>query len=46
MRLVSERNDRTVLKDAPADRAIVQDVAEAVRKRIELAMERALTSAG
>lgn len=46
MRLVSASLERTVLEDAPADRAIVKDVADAVRRRIELAMERALSSAG
>lgn len=46
MRLESASHDRTVLDRAPADRAIVHDVREAVRRRVEIAMERALTSAG
>lgn len=46
MRLESASQDRTVLDRAPADRAIVHDVREAVRRRVDLAMERALTSAG
>lgn len=46
MRLESSTRERTVLDRAPADRAIVHDVREAVRRRVELAMERALTSAG
>jgi hypothetical protein len=46
MRLESATRDRTVLDQAPADRTIVHDVAEAVRRRVDLAMERALTSAG
>lgn len=46
MRLESSARERTLLDRAPADRAIVHDVREAVRRRVELAMERALTSAG
>jgi hypothetical protein len=46
MRVESDTRERTVLDRAPADRAIVHDVREAVRRRVELAMERALTSAG
>lgn len=46
MRLISETRDRQVLDRAPADRAIVHDVTEAVRRRVDIAMERALTSAG
>ncbi len=46
MRLESASRERTVLDRAPADREIVHDVREAVRRRVELAMERALTSAG
>ena len=46
MRLESTSQDRTVLDRAPADREIVRDLREAVRRRVELAMERALTSAG
>ena len=46
MRLVSRSRARQVLDHAPADRAIVHDVTEAVRRRVELAMERALTCAG
>lgn len=46
MRVESAEHRRTVLDRAPADRAIVHDVREAVRRRVELAMERALTSAG
>lgn len=46
MRLESASQDRTVLDRAPADRAIVHDVREAVRRRVDIAMERALTSAG
>lgn len=46
MRLESSTRDRTVLDRAPADRSIVHDVTEAVRRRVDLAMERALTSAG
>ncbi|MCZ4496101.1 MAG: hypothetical protein JWM25_684, partial [Thermoleophilia bacterium] len=46
MQLVSATQERQVLDHEPADRAIVHDVAEAVRRRVEQAMERALTSAG
>jgi hypothetical protein len=46
MSLVSATRERQVLDRAPSDRAIVHDVAEAVRRRVDLAMERALTSAG
>jgi hypothetical protein len=46
MRVESKARSRTIIDRAPADRAIVTDVAEAVRRRIDLAMERALTSAG
>jgi hypothetical protein len=46
MRLESTTRERTVLDRAPADRSIVGDVTEAVRRRVDLAMERALTSAG
>lgn len=46
MRVVSRSRERQVLDRVPSDRAIVQDVTEAVRRRVELAMERALTSAG
>lgn len=46
MRVESASRKRTVLDRAPADREIVHDVREAVRRRVELAMERALTSAG
>ena len=46
MRLESTEQARTVLDRAPADRAIVRDVREAVRRRVDLAMERALSSAG
>lgn len=46
MRLVSARRERQVLDQVPSDRAIVHDVATAVRRRVDLAMERALTSAG
>ncbi|MCW2928440.1 MAG: hypothetical protein JWM86_2408 [Thermoleophilia bacterium] len=46
MRLVSASRERCVLDHASADRAIVHDVTEAVRKRVDIAMERALTSGG
>lgn len=46
MRLVSASRDRQVLDRAPADRAIVHDVANAVRRCVDMAMEHALTSAG
>lgn len=46
MQVVSATRERTVLDQAPSDRAIVHDVTEAVRKRVDLAMERALCSAG
>lgn len=46
MKLESRTRERQVLDRAPQDRAIVHDVTEAVRRRVELAMERALTSAG
>lgn len=46
MKVVSSTRERQVIDRAPADRAIVHDVTEAVRKRVDLAMERALTSAG
>jgi hypothetical protein len=46
MQLESASRSRTVLDRAPADRALVHDVTEAVRRRVDLAMERALTSAG
>jgi hypothetical protein len=46
MRVVSTTRERQLLDRVPSDRAIVQDVTEAVRRRVELAMERALTSAG
>lgn len=46
MRVESDSRQRQLLDRAPSDRAIVHDVAEAVRRRVELAMERALTSAG
>lgn len=46
MRLESATRERQVLDRAPQDRAIVHDVTEAVRRRVELAMERALSSAG
>lgn len=46
MRVVSKTRERQVIDRAPSDRGIVQDVTEAVRRRVELAMERALTSAG
>ncbi|MCW2956196.1 MAG: hypothetical protein JWO69_1065 [Thermoleophilia bacterium] len=46
MHLVSAARERRVLDHAPADHAIVHDMTEAVRRRVELAMERALTSAG
>ncbi|MCB0878846.1 MAG: hypothetical protein KDC46_07685 [Thermoleophilia bacterium] len=46
MRLESTTRERTVIDRAPADRSIVGDVAEAVRRRVDLAMERALSSAG
>ncbi len=46
MRLESDQRERTVLDRAPADRQIVHDVREAVRRWVDLAMERALTSAG
>ncbi len=46
MRLESTTRERTVLDHAPADRTIVGDVTEAVRRRVDLAMERALSSAG
>lgn len=46
MRVESATRERTVIDRAPADRSIVGDVADAVRRRVELAMERALTSAG
>ena len=46
MKLVSQTRERQVLDRAPSDRAIVHDVTEAVRRRVDLAMERALTSAG
>lgn len=46
MRVESTSRKRTLIDRAPADRSIVSDVADAVRRRVELAMERALTSAG
>lgn len=46
MRLESATREHTVLDRAPADRPLVHDLHEAVRRRVELAMERALTSAG
>ena len=46
MHLVTDAAAHTVLDRAPADRAIVHDVREAVRRRVDLAMERALSSAG
>jgi hypothetical protein len=46
MRLESDTRERQVLDRAPADRPLVHDLHEAVRRRVELAMERALTSAG
>jgi hypothetical protein len=46
MRVVSRQHERQVLDHAPADRDIVHDVREAVRRCVELAAERALTSAG
>jgi hypothetical protein len=46
MRVESTTRERTLLDRAPADRSIVGDLADAVRRRVELAMERALTSAG
>lgn len=46
MRVESSSRERTLIDRAPADRSIVSDVADAVRRRVELAMERALTSAG
>ncbi len=46
MRVESTTRERTLIDRAPADRSIVADVAEAVRRRVDLAMERALTSAG
>ncbi|MCW2950092.1 MAG: hypothetical protein JWN41_1105 [Thermoleophilia bacterium] len=46
MRLLSREREHQVLDHAPADRAIVSDVTEAVRRCVDLAMERALTSGG
>jgi hypothetical protein len=46
MRLLSPTRERQLLDHAPSDGAIVHDITEAVRKRVDLAMERALTSAG
>jgi len=46
MRVVSSTRSREVLDRAPADRAIVHDVHEAVRRCVDLAAERALTCAG
>lgn len=46
MRVVSATKARQVLDRAPADRAIVHDVHEAVRRCVDLAAERALTCAG
>jgi hypothetical protein len=46
MRLESAERERTVLDHASAERTIVHDVSNAVRRRVELAMERALTCAG
>lgn len=46
MRLLSRTRERQVLDHAPGDRAIVHDVTEAVKRCVDLAMERALTSAG
>lgn len=46
MRLESAARSRTLIDRASATRSIVVDVTEAVRRRVDLAMERALTSAG
>lgn len=46
MSVVSDTTERTILRNARADRSIVNDVTTAVRRRVDLAMERALTSAG
>lgn len=46
MQLVSAARERQVLDRVPADRAMVHDVRQAVRRCVDLAMERALTSAG
>ncbi|MEO6867586.1 MAG: hypothetical protein ABI200_06155 [Gaiellales bacterium] len=46
MRLVSARRERQVLDRVPSDRAVALDISTAVRRRVDLAMERALASAG
>lgn len=46
MAVASSAQERTVIDRAPADGAVVHDVTEAVRRRVELAMELALASAG
>lgn len=46
MRVISRTRERSLFDRVPSDRGIVHDVTEAVRRRVELAMERALTSAG
>jgi len=46
MRLISTTRERQVLDHAPADRPLVHDVAEAVRRCVDDAMEGSLTSAG
>lgn len=46
MRLTAAARSRLLLDRAPAEREVVHELSEAVRRCIELAMEHALTSAG
>lgn len=46
MRVASASREHRLFDEQPASNAIVHDLSEAIRKRVELAMERALTCAG
>ena len=46
MRVVSRSHEHRLFDEQPASHGVVHDLSEAVRKRVELAMERALTCAG
>lgn len=46
MRVVSRSHEHRLFDEQPASHGLVHDLHEAVRRRVELAMERALTCAG